>query len=832
MYNIQQIAKIVSGNLFAFTHQATDIMHLVTDTRKIENSNHSLFFALETSSNNGHKYIADALQKGIRNFVVADEAIIKQTAPAQHPSAANYILVNNTLHALQALAAWHRQQFNYPVIAITGSNGKTIVKEWLYHLLKHHYQIVRSPKSYNSQIGVPLSVWQMQKENNLAIFEAGISEKNEMAVLAEIIKPTIGIFTNIGSAHDEHFGNRIEKLNEKLLLFTTCKAFIYNSDQDEIVQPVKHYTQTQNKTLTEIISWSKTKKADLSITSISKQESGTEIKALFKSNDVHIQIPFTDEASVNNAITCWAALLYMRIPNVSIQEGMKLLPPVAMRLELKDGVNNCSLINDSYNSDMASLRIALDFLMQQQQHSKRTLILSDILQSGKSEDELYEAVATLVSQKKLHCFIGIGPALLRQQHRFNTLSHFYVSTEDFINQTHHFADETILIKGARTFGFERIVKLMQQKAHQTVLQINLNALLHNYKFYKSLLMPQTKTMCMVKAFAYGSGSFEIANVLQYHHCDYLAVAYADEGVALRKAGINLPIMVMNPDAQSFDSIIDFKLEPEIYSLRLLHEYYNTVQRKLIKAHHTPYKIHIKIDTGMHRLGFVKDDASALCSQLKLWPSIKVASMFSHLAASDADAHDKYTQTQIDLFTHISQQLIDGLGYKPLLHILNSAGVVRWPKAQFDMVRLGIGLHGIGSTTSEKTLQPVAALHTTISQIKTVRAGQTIGYNRSGIAAHDMRIATVAIGYADGYPRKLGNGIGNMFIAGKLAPVIGNICMDMCMLDITGIDCNEGDDVVVFSAEHSIHNMAKQLDTIVYEVLCNISQRVKRVYYYE
>ncbi|MBL7927011.1 MAG: bifunctional UDP-N-acetylmuramoyl-tripeptide:D-alanyl-D-alanine ligase/alanine racemase [Bacteroidia bacterium] len=834
MYAINQITTIINGTLFQFSNIETYITSLIIDTRRIENSSNSLFFALVTSSNNGHKFIADALQKGIRNFVVSDKTIINHTATENHPVAANYILVDDTLLALQMLAASHRHQFQYPVIGITGSNGKTIVKEWLYHLLKEHYNIVRSPKSYNSQIGVPLSVWQMKNSHTLALFEAGISQPYEMEKLEHIISPTIGILTNISSAHDENFSSRNVKTVEKLLLFKHSRALIYNSDADMVMQHILPLINKTNKQTLTGFSWSKKQKADLEITAISKQADSTTIQASYQNKNFSIVIPFTDEASIDNAITCWATLLYMQVPHENIKAGMRLLPAVAMRLELKAGINNCSLINDSYNSDMASLGIALDFLMQQQQHNQRTLILSDILQSGQSENDLYEAVSTMVMQKKLHCFIGIGAALTRQKKRFSGNSFFYENTDAFISQHNKqlLTDQTILIKGARTFEFERIVKLLQQKAHQTVLQINLNGILNNFKFYKSLLNPTTKTMCMVKAFAYGSGSFEIANVLQHHHSDYLAVAYADEGVALRQAGIKLPIMVMNPDEQSFDSIVDFELEPEIYSMRLLAAYNQAAQRKSIKARKKHFSVHIKLDTGMHRLGFEMKEITPLVNHLKNWPHIKVASIFSHLAASDAPQHDAFTQNQIDLFSTISNKLITGLGYQPLLHILNSAGVVRWPQAQFNMVRLGIGLHGIGNTDAELALQPVASLHTTISQIKTIAAGETIGYNRSGIALNDMRIATVAIGYADGYLRKLGNGVGRMMIHGKLVPVVGNICMDMCMLDVTGIDCKEGDDVLVFGADYPIQQIAAQLQTIVYEVLCSISQRVKRVYYFE
>lgn len=844
-YTIQNISEIINGQLHLADASATEIKNLITDSRKIVSPETSLFFALKGERNDGHQYINELIAQGVKNFVVSAIEPSLSAAGTGFGDKTNFILVTDTLQALQNLAAHHRKKFSYPIIGITGSNGKTIVKEWLYTLLREQYNIVRSPKSYNSQIGVPLSVWMMCEENNLGIFEAGISMHGEMENLEKIIQPTIGIFTNIGTAHDENFKDHNEKIVEKLKLFTHCAALIFCKDHADVFKHISHLLHDQKRSPlhgrgvgSEVIksfTWSREHKADLEIGKIEKLATETIIEAFYKEQLISIRIPFIDDASIENAINCWALMLYLKIENENIADKMLLLSPVAMRLEMKEGINNCSVINDSYNSDMGSLTIALDFLNQQKQHQKRTLILSDILQSGKDENVLYKEVADSLKKKNVNRLIGIGEAICRQEKLFTSEKLFFNSTEDFLSnyKTNFFENETILLKGARAFGFERISKLLQQKAHETVLEINLNALIHNLNFYRSIIKPETKIMCMVKAFAYGSGSFEIANTLQFHRVNYLAVAYADEGVELRKGGITLPIMVMSPEEQSFDTMIDYNLEPELYSFRVLQLFNETAKRKLIKAQQKKFNIHLKLDTGMHRLGFEENELEELIAQLKQSPHLHVQSVFSHLAGSDEQVHDKFTQEQIEKFTHMSAVIKKQFDYQIMRHILNSAGIVRFADAQFEMVRLGIGLHGIGTTDAEKKmLEHVSTLKTTILQIKNVAAGETVGYSRKGVAQTDIRIATVAIGYADGLNRKLSNGIGKMLVNGKQASIIGNVCMDMCMLDVTQIDCKEGDEVIVFSKEYPIANIAKQTGTIAYEVLTSISQRVKRVYFHE
>ncbi len=826
-YTIASVAEILGAKPYIRGEAASVVRHLLTDSRKIVSAPVSLFFAIRGDRRDGHEFIPDLHAAGVRNFVITDSAV-----PEKFPDS-NFIITTDTLGALQQLAAHHRSLFTYPVIGITGSNGKTIVKEWLYQLLREDKHIVRSPKSYNSQIGVPLSVWEMRANNDLGVFEAGISEPGEMEKLQQIIHPDIGILTNIGSAHDEHFASMADKVNEKLQLFRNCSTLIYCKDYLLITEQISKASFLPQGL--KLFTWSKRQRADLQIGRVSKDNAETEIQGIFKNSFLTIRIPFTDDASVENAIQCWATMLFLGYDNEVISSRMQLLSPVAMRLEMKEGVNNCSIINDSYNSDIGSLTIALDFLNQQKQHAKKTLVLSDILQSGKDEEALYHDVAGLLQKKGVSRLIGIGPAISRQSEQFTSEKSFYPSTDEFLKSylPAQFQNETILLKGARLFGFERISKVLQQKAHETVLEINLNALVHNLNYYRARLKPDTKAMVMVKAFTYGSGSFEISNVLQFHRADYLAVAYADEGVELRKAGITLPIVVMNPEEQSFDTILHYNLEPEIYSFRILQQFSESVKRRLADQPGIKVSIHIKLDTGMHRLGFERDDINELVVRIRNNRHLRIVSVFSHLVASDEAVHDGFTRQQAESFTVMADQICGHFQHKIFRHILNSAGIMRFPEYQFDMVRLGIGLHGIAATIHEqKQLQFVSTLKTTISQIKTVKANDTIGYSRKGKVSRDTQVATVAIGYADGLNRKLGYGAGKMLVQGKLCPTIGSICMDMTMLDVTDTQAKEGDEVMVFGPGYSIVDMARDLGTIPYEILTMVSQRVKRIYFQE
>ncbi|MGM9479502.1 bifunctional UDP-N-acetylmuramoyl-tripeptide:D-alanyl-D-alanine ligase/alanine racemase [Pedobacter sp. GSP4] len=815
IYTIAKIAEILNADAKLVDGEVV-IQYLLVDSRSVLVPEHSVFFAL-SSHRDGHGFINDAYVKDIRNFVITDQKYI-----SQYPDC-NFLLVDDALLALQKLATEHRNQFNLKTIGITGSNGKTIVKEWLYQLLAADFNIVKSPKSYNSQIGVPLSVWQIEAEHTLGIFEAGISAVNEMQRLAEIIHPEIGILTNIGEAHAEGFSSKKEKLTEKLKLFAASELFIYSPE---------YVTELGLKDIPgkKQFSWSSKQAADLQITAVEPIKGNCYLRAIYENREIECLLPFKDKASIENGMICWATLLALGYTPEQADARLEKLSHVSMRLELKNGINQCSIIDDSYSADISSLAIALDFLNQQNQHAKKTVILSDLFETGRQDRDLYTEIAELLQQKKVNRLIGIGTHIALYADLFKFETQFFEDTNAFVEAFPglQFSHETILVKGARRFEFGRISKLLTQKIHDTVLEIDLNAMVGNLQFYRSKIKPGVKMMAMVKAFSYGSGSFEIANLLQFHKVDYLAVAYADEGIALRKAGITLPIMVMSPEESAFEAIIKHKLEPEIYSIEILNSFLNA-----LSDFDFNYPIHLKIDSGMHRLGFDQSEVNTLFEVLKDSSKIKVQSIFSHLVASGEAEHDGFTQQQINKFKVIADQLIEVLGYRPLLHIANTSGISRWPESQMDMVRLGIGLYGFDSAlANNRGLQTVMVLKTTVTQIKVLEAGETVGYSRKGVMPNGGKIATVKIGYADGYSRAFGNGVGKMLINGQLVPTIGSICMDMTMLDITGIDVKAGDEAIVFNKEHTIMQLASDINTIPYEILTNISQRVKRVYFYE
>lgn len=833
-YLISHIAKTLGAN--ARIVADNPIEYIFFDSRKFFFPATSLFIALKGPRRNGHNFIPDLYKKGVRNFIVCEE--IKSEDFPQ----ANILFVKDGLIALQQVAAFHRKQFNLPVIGITGSNGKTIVKEWLYQLLQPNFNIVRSPKSYNSQIGVPLSVWEMNKFHTLGIFEAGISQPGEMDNLNKIIQPTIGILTNIGEAHSEGFKNVDQKVEEKIKLFNNAGLVIYCSDEwladKAMVLKYESLMHKTDKQAFRLFSWGKIQKADLQILEINKKQTGTEIIATYKNADTAITIPFTDDASIQNAITCWCVLLHLGIKDAVIVKRMKLLQPVNMRLELKKGINHCTIINDSYSADLNSLHIALDFLTQMSGVSKRTVILSDFFQTGMNDEELYERIAADLVQHKIDRLIGIGLNISKYLRIEDDLvsnkirSEFYSSTEDFVSRFRFsdFRDEAILVKGARLFCFEQLIQLLELKVHQTELEINLNAVTHNLQQYQKLLQPSTKLMAMVKAFAYGSGGAEIANTLQYQKVDYLGVAYADEGTELRKAGISLPMMVMNAEKETFETLVTNQLEPVIFSFTMLKEFDGFLKREGIKN----YPVHLEIETGMNRLGFAVQQMENLCKDITATSSFRVQSVFSHLAASEDPMQDEFSNRQYDLFVQASAILQKNLGYDFLRHIANSAAILRHPQMQLDMVRLGIGMYGVDSAVSGKlNLQTVATLKSTVAQIRHLTAGETVGYNRKGVIERDSMIATISIGYADGFSRRLGNGAGKILIRGQLAPVIGAVCMDMTMVDVTDIPgVKQGDEVTIFGKEISIQDLANWAGTIPYEIMTGISERVKRVYYEE
>lgn len=820
VYAIKDIASIINAS----THDLHDdtVSLLLTDSRRLSFPEQTLFFAIKTKTNDGHKYIQELYKLRVRNFVVS------QMLPEfEDMKEANFLVVKDTLRALQKLATYHRKRFNIPVIGITGSNGKTIVKEFLYQLLHNEFNIVRSPRSYNSQLGVPLSVWQMNEKNTLGIFEAGISQPDEMEYLQPIIAPTVGIITNIGEAHQENFISTNQKCMEKLSLFTDCEAIIYDGDDMFISDCIESACLSHKA-----IAWSrKDSDAPLFIESIDKKEHETVIHCTLLGFSQVVTIPFTDNASIENVIHCMALMLYLKPTSVNDVTKFLHLEPVAMRLDVKQGINNCLLINDTYNSDINSLDIALDFQQSRRagKQLKSTLILSDILQSGTLPKSLYKKVADLVSRKKVDRIIGIGRDLKEYAADFDMEKEFYLTTEEFIhsNSFKKFKDELILLKGSRRFHFEQISDLLEQKVHETILEVNLDAIVHNFNFYRSKLKPETKMVCMVKAFGYGVGSYELAKTLQEHRCDYLAVAVADEGADLRKEGISIPIIVMNPEFSSFNVLFENHLEPEVYSFRLLDAMIRETERRGI----TSYPIHIKIDTGMHRLGFQPSDVPEICERIKNQSGVTVRSAFSHFAGSDSYMFDDFTHQQIDKFTKATQELEAGLEHKVIKHILNSAGIERFTDYQMDMVRLGIGLYGV-SASGQKGLRNVSTLKTTILQIQHIPAGDSIGYSRMSYVEKDSRIAIIPIGYADGLDRHFGNGLGEVLINGHRCPIIGNICMDACMIDVTDIEAHEGDPVIIFGDELPVNELSDKLKTIPYEIMTSISPRVKRVYYRE
>ncbi|ESU29799.1 UDP-N-acetylmuramoylalanyl-D-glutamyl-2,6- diaminopimelate--D-alanyl-D-alanine ligase [Flavobacterium limnosediminis JC2902] len=791
--------------------EACLIDNVSIDSRSLQNNNTTLFFALIGHNHDGHQYIPELIDSGVQHFVVSH-------IPEKLAHKANFLAVQNTLEALQQFAAFYRKQFDFPIIGITGSNGKTIVKEWLNFLLSPEYNVIRSPKSYNSQVGVPLSVIGINERHNFGIFEAGISLVGEMEKLEKIIQPTLGVLTNIGSAHNEGFASEEEKITEKLKLFQHAEVVILQKNEKIetlLPTPVKTFTWSYEDTSADVL--------------ISKKGSSTlEIKQ--KDNHFSVEIPFHDKASEENAITCLMVLLHFGYDQKTIQERIANLYPVEMRLQVKNGINNCTIIDDSYSSDYQSLKIALDFLEQHKTHKKKTVILSDIFQSGFPVEELYAKVFRLLTHNKIDTVIGIGEGIGAHLKDYPNFISF-ATTHDFLSQfnSSHFSNETILIKGARSFQFEEIVVVLEEKTHETVLEINLNAISHNLNYYKSKLKPTTKMMAMVKAFGYGSGSFEIAKLLAHHKVDYLGVAFADEGIALRNAGITIPIIVMNPENTAFSAMVAYNLEPEIYSASVLRKFIFLAQQKNL----SDYPIHLKLDTGMHRLGFEEKDLDELIGLLRNNNLISVKSIFSHFSASDELQYKDFTLFQIRTFDSMSQKIMSELSIRPIRHILNTSGIYNFSEYQFDMVRLGIGLYGVGNDPEEmKHLENIGTLKTIILQIKDVAVGESVGYSRKFMATKPTRTATIPIGYADGIPRSWGNERGYVVINQQKARIVGNICMDMLMIDVTDIDCREGDTVIVFGKSPRVTELAAVVGTIPYEILTSISHRVKRVFYKE
>jgi alanine racemase len=813
MFSFSEIVDITGGKTLASNYDGV-INHFLTDSRKLINPKESVFVAIRGVHHDGHQYVQQLFRRGVRQFIIEKEEFLHEEVSAK----SNILLVPASIGALQKIAAHHRSKYQIPVIGITGSNGKTIVKEWLGQLLSTKFRIVKSPKSYNSQLGVPLSVLQMTDWNDLAIFEAGISTVHEMEHLQRVIQPTLGIFTNIGTAHDEGFADKRQKALEKWKLFSKCACVIYCLDHD-IVQ------QTQPTGLN-VLTWGFDNIADVKILDKSKSTQ-TLLKLSYKGEIFNVSLPFTEEVLLENAMHCISTMLYLNFGVDEISASFQHLTNLEGRLSLKHGLNNCYLIDDSYNNDLAGLQIAIDF-MKNQPGNKLSVILSDILQTGLEDEVLFPRLNQILVDNDITSFIGIGEGMMKNQKAFTMNGSFFDSTDHFLKSgmAEKFQNEKILIKGARKYEFEKITNFLSEKIHGTVLEINLDALNENLNFYRSQLNNGVKLMVMVKASAYGSGSHEIANLLQHNRVDYLAVAYPDEGVTLRKQGIHMPIMVMNVAPENYANILKFDLEPEIYSLGQLRSLIN-----FAGAQGSGLKVHLKLDSGMHRLGFEDYELSELTDMVIAAPQISVESIYSHLAGADDEQHNDFSKEQVDRFLSMASKIEKALQIQPLRHILNSAGILRFPQYQFDMVRLGIGLYGFeANQLNQSELQPISTLKTIISQVRKVKKGETIGYGRKGLATRDCTIATIAIGYADGFSRAFSNGKVSLRVKGQLAPVIGNVCMDMTMLDITGIAAREGDEVIVFGANPTIKQLADAIGTIPHEILTSISSRVNRVFY--
>lgn len=821
-YSIEKVTTLIGAHRYG--EQQSTIGFLLTDSRSLCFPEETLFFALRSGRNDGHDFIPDLYRRGVRNFVV-------DTLPTDYATAyadANFLKVLSPLEALQRLAERHRDEFNIPIVGITGSNGKTIVKEWLFQLLSPSFSVTRSPRSYNSQIGVPLSVWLLNEQTQVGVFEAGISQPGEMLALRDIIQPTVGVITNIGTAHQENFKSLEEKVKEKLVLFHDTDVIVYPADSDVIAKCV-----AEGDFKGEHLAWSeKNPDAPLYIKGVEKGDTKTKITYVYKNGGEHsYELPFIDEASIENSITCAAVSLSLGITPEQLKERMAAIEPVAMRLEVKQGQHGCTLINDSYNSDINSLDIALDFISRRPDHKgrRRTLILSDILQSGIKKEELYKEVSDLCVKRGVEKFIGVGKDLVEEADKIKVdEKYFFSDTASFVRSevfnTLH--DEVILIKGARSFGFDNISELLEQKVHETILEVNLRALVDNLNYYRSFMKPETKLVAMVKANAYGAGAVEVAKTLQDHRINYLAVAVADEGVTLRKNGITSNIMIMNPEMTAFKTMFDYDLEPEVYSFRLLDALVKAAQREGI----TNYPVHIKLDTGMHRLGFnPKKDMDELISRLKSQNAVIPRSVFSHFVGSDSDDFDNFSKMQFELFDEASRKLQAAFPHKILRHIDNSAGIEHFPERQLDMCRLGLGLYGIDSRDNH-IINNVSTLKTTILQLRDVPKDETVGYSRKGHLTRDSRIAAIPIGYADGLNRHLGRGNCYCLVNGQKAPYVGNICMDVAMIDVTDIPCKEGDSVEIFGDHLPVTILSDVLDTIPYEVLTSVSDRVKRVYY--
>lgn len=816
MYNTRKISEIL--NCEAAVGCDFEIKEVSIDSRSVSRPESVLFFALQGANHDGHDYVGQLYEKGVRSFVVSERrpefTLLEEAC---------FLEVNDTLEALQHLAQYHREHIQAEVVGITGSNGKTVVKEWLYQLLADEESVYRSPRSYNSQVGVPLSLLGIGKNIQTAIIEAGISKPGEMVRLEQMIRPEIGIFTHLGDAHGENFESLQQKLKEKSVLFRDCKCVV--GRQGEAMRYIASVLGQEAVLLV----WGEEEELPVKVRVKGVGLEGREVNVRYGQQEFDVKIPFADEASFENSMNALCVLLYKNIDPAVIAERIRGLQPVAMRMEIKEGINHCVLINDYYNSDAASFQLALNTLAMQDAGREKVVILSDFVDTGTEERALYREVAALLRKANVTTLIGVGEQISSCKAYFLLPQcRFYKDTDSFLKQENRdrFRNQVILIKGARKFRFEYIAGFLQKQSHSTVLEVDLDAMVHNLNYFRSLTPSETMIAVMVKAFSYGSGAGEVASLLQYQGVNYLMVAFADEGVELRAAGISIPIGVMNPEPEAFDNMIEFNLEPEIYSLELLAAFDQVLERHGIER----YPVHLKLNTGMNRSGLNPEEIPALLDFFKVKRNVVIRSMFSHLAGSDEAVHDDYTRQQIDSFIRMTGEVQSRFDYKIIRHILNSAGIERFSEYSFDMVRLGIGLHGISAVGAP--LEPVSSFKTYIVAIRSVKGSETVGYGRRGVLQRDSRIAVIPVGYADGLNRHLSRGVGEMLVRGKRVPVVGNICMDACMLDVTDTDARVGDEVEIFGKHIPVTEVAEKLGTIPYEVLTSVSHRVKRIYFKE
>jgi alanine racemase len=818
-YSLDHIASVAGGIIAG--KRGIEIGNIIIDSRSFFNTRETLFIALEGPNHDGHRFIEGLYKRGVRGFMVSKDYLIPDDIKD-----AGFVFVEDTLRSFQKIAAFHRDSFTGKVIGITGSNGKTIVKEWLGQVLGNYATVSRSPKSFNSQVGVPLSVLMMDADQEYHILEAGISRPEEMRFLEEIIKPDIGILTNIGDAHQENFKSLTDKVNEKLLLFKDSKAIVFNGDDELVRNSISSSFHGSGK---EFLTWSFSREADLRITDYHVTGAATILKADYRGKQLEVAVPFTDQASIQNIMHIWLTCCYLDIPEDIIMNSLGDLESVAMRLEQKEGIGGCALINDYYNADLHSLSIAIDLLINQLPQKKKSIIISELLQTGLGTEELIDQLNALIHDKDLYRIIGIGELFTGYREKFEFKLQSFADTDSFLDKFDFssFRDEAILLKGARKYKFERISRRLEKRVHNTYVEVSMGNLLHNLDYFRSRVSRGTRIMAMVKAASYGSGTHEIGKFLAHHRIDYLGVAFADEGVLLRESGIDVPVMVMNPGLNSFDILIENRLEPEIFSIQTLNGFLQAARGAGVRN----YPVHIKIDTGMHRLGFQPDEINELLSTINSQSTIKIESVFSHLSSADDPASDNFTIRQADIFSKVCNEIKSSVNYDFLRHLVNTSGIIRFPEYHFEMVRLGIGLYGI-DTSWQADLKPVVSLKSVITQVHSLSKNEPVGYGNSGKMSADGRIAVIPAGYADGIDTRLGNGKGRFIVNGSTVPTVGRICMDMCMLDISTVEAAVGDEVIIIGKGAELHDMASELNTIPYEILTRIPQRVKRIFLFE